>query len=165
MHNQELYYDTIQSLVSCGRIAPMEPTQKKRLLLIDDNEVVRLMFSNIFWLHGLDEKYNLVTIAHVDEAETLFTNPALRPDIVFMGLVMPFTKNGKVETSAEAGFSMLKRIKEDPVTSQIRVVIFSAYEEEGYREKAMSLGAEAYLKKDENMPQDIIRTIQSFDTQ
>lgn len=138
--------------------------QKKKLLLIDDNEIVRLMFSNVFWLHGLDENYDLVTIAHVDEAETLLTNPALRPNIIFMGLVMPFTKNGRVETSAEAGFSILKRIKEDPSTKSIRVVIFSSYDEDEYREQALAMGAEAYLKKNENMPQDIIKIIRSFDT-
>lgn len=137
-------------------------SQKKKLLLIDDNEVVRLMFSNIFWLHGLDDKYELVTIAQVDAAETLLSNPALRPDIVFMGLVMPFTKNGKIETSAEAGFSVLKRIKDDPTTKAIHVVIFSGYDEPEYREKALALGAETYLKKDENMPQDLIRIIRSF---
>lgn len=137
-------------------------SHKKRLLLIDDNEVVRLMFSNIFWLHGLDEKYELVTIASVDDAEMLLTNPALKPDVIFMGLVMPFTKNGKIETSAEAGFSTLKRIKDDPATNSVRVIIFSSYDESEYREKALSLGAEAYLRKDENMPQDIIKTIESF---
>ncbi|MBI5401085.1 MAG: response regulator transcription factor [Candidatus Yonathbacteria bacterium] len=138
-------------------------SRKKKLLIIDDNEIVRLMFSNIFWLHGLDENYDLVTIGHLDESETLLTNPALRPDIIFMGLVMPFTKNGKVETSAEAGFSMLKRIKDDPATSSIRVIIFSSYDEDGYRKRALESGAEMYLKKDENMPQDIIRIIRSFD--
>lgn len=139
----------------------MEP-HKKKLLLIDDNEVVRLMFSNIFWLHGLDDKYELVTVSRLEEAEILLANPAMRPDIVFMGLVMPFIKNGKTETSAEAGFSALKRIKDDPATSAVRVIIFSSYDESDYREKALSLGAEAYLKKDENMPQDIIRTIESL---
>lgn len=139
--------------------------QKKKILLIDDNEIVRLMFSNVFWLHGLGEKYDLVTIGRINEAETLLTNPALRPDIIFMGLVMPFEKDGRIETSAEAGFSILKRIKDDSTTNSIRVIIFSSYDEAGYREQALALGAEMYLKKDDNMPQDIIKIIRSFDTQ
>ena len=135
--------------------------QQKKVLLIDDNEVVRLMFSNIFWLHGLEERYDLVTLGKQEEAEVLFSNPALRPNIIFMGLVMPFTKNGKVETTAEAGFSLLKRIKEDPATKEIKVIIFSNYDEEEYRTQALELGAEMYLKKDEHMPQDLIKIIES----
>ena len=76
---------------------------------------------------------------------------------------MPFTKDGKKETSAEAGFSLLRRIKGTQSTQSIRVVIFSGYNEEEYRSQAMSLGAEMYLQKGENMPQDLIQIIRSFD--
>lgn len=133
--------------------------QRKKLLLIDDNEVVRIMFSNLFWLHGLDEKYELKAISQLEEAEPLITNPATRPDIIFTGLVMPFKKNGKTETSPEAGFSLLKRVKQDPETKNISVVIFSSYNEKEYQEQALALGAEMYLQKSENMPRDLINTI------
>lgn len=141
----------------------MEP-HKKKILLIDDNEIVRLMFSNIFWLHGLDDKYELTTVGSTEEALVFIANQATRPNIIFTGLVMPFIKNGKKETSAEAGFSLLKRVKSDPETSSIRVIIFSGYNEEEYRAQAIDLGAEMYLKKGENLPQDIIQIISSFDT-
>lgn len=133
---------------------------RKKLLLIDDNEVIRIMFSNLFWLHGLDEKYDLKMINHVEEAEPIITNPATRPDVIFTGLVMPFTKNGKTTTTAEAGFSLLKRIKEDPQTKNIAVVIFSSYGEKEYQKQAIEMGAEMYLKKSDNMPQDLIDTIE-----
>jgi len=139
-------------------------SKKKKLLLIDDNEIIRLMFSNIFWLHGLDDKYKLTTVSSTSEASVFIANPATCPNIIFTGLVMPFEKNGKIETSAEAGFSLIKRIKEDPKTKHIRVVIFSNYNEEEYRTKAFALGAETYLAKGENMPQDLIQIIRSFDT-
>lgn len=139
-------------------------SQKKKLLLIDDNEIIRLMFSNIFWLHGLDDKYELTTVSSMSEASIFISNPTTCPDIIFTGLVMPFEKNGKIETSAEAGFSLLERIKGDPKTKHIRVVVFSDYNEEAYRTKAFALGAETYLTKGENMPQDLIQVIRSFDT-
>lgn len=135
---------------------------KKKILLIDDNEIVRLMFSNVFWLHGLDDKYELNTVGRIDEGWVFINNPSARPDIIFMGLVMPFEKDGKIETSAEAGFSTLKKLKGSSETSPIRVIIFSSYNEEAYREQALALGAEMYLKKGENMPQDLIQIINSF---
>ena len=136
----------------------MKETRKK-LLLIDDNEVVRIMFSNLFWLHGLDEDYELKTVTRVEDAEPIIANPATRPDVVFTGLVMPFDKNGKKTTSPEAGFSLLKRIKEDPATKNVCVVIFSSYGEKEYKDQALALGAELYLEKSENMPQDLINAI------
>lgn len=136
---------------------------KKKILLIDDNEIVRLMFSNVFWLHGLDDKYELNTVGTIDEGFVFISNPSTKPDIIFTGLVMPFKKDGKMETTAEAGFSILKSIKENPETKSIRVIIFSGYNEEDYRAKALGLGAEMYLQKGENMPQDLIKIIRSFD--
>lgn len=142
----------------------MEP-QKKKILLIDDNEIVRLMFLNVFWLHGLNDNYELTAIGQIEEAEKFLSSPAMRPDIIFTGLVMPFTnKDGKVETSAEAGFALLKRIKENPETKSIRVIIFSSFDEEWYGEQSLALGAEKYLKKSESMPQDIIELLRSLNS-
>ncbi len=141
----------------------MEP-KKKKILLIDDNEIVRLMFSNVFWLHGLDDDYELTTIGQIEEAEKFLSSPETRPDIIFTGLVMPFTKDGKTETSAEAGFALLKRIKENPATKSIRVIIFSSFDEAWYRDQVLALGAEMYLKKSESMPQDIIELLRSLNS-
>lgn len=137
---------------------------KKKLLLIDDNEIIRIMFSNIFWLHGLDDKYELIASDSISKAMTFLENPSTRPDIIFMGLVMPFEKDGKIETSAEAGFTMIRAIKGTPDYQKIRIVVFSSYDDEEYRAQALALGAEKYLKKGENMPQDLIEIIRSFDT-
>ena len=136
--------------------------QKKRILLIDDNEVMRMMFSNIFWLHGLDDEYELETISSISQAEERFADHTKTPHIIFTGLVMPFEKDGKTVTSAEAGFTLLKRIKDDPKLSHIRVVIFSSFDDQEFREQAMTLGAYQYLNKSDSMPQDIIQTIRTI---
>ncbi len=136
---------------------------KKKILLIDDNEVMRIMFSNIFWIHGLDDQYEIVAISNISEAEAILTNTATRPDFILTGLVMPFEKDGKTITSAEAGFTLLKRVKDDPALAHIRVIIFSSYADEEYQEKARALGAVGYLKKKESLPQDIIELIRSFE--
>lgn len=141
----------------------MEP-KKQKILLIDNNELVRLMFSNVFWLHGLDSDYEITTVATIEEAFVFIENPKTRPDIIFTGLVMPFEKNGKIETTAEAGFSLLSRVKMNVETNKIRVIIFSSFDEEDQKTKALELGAEMYLKKGENMPQDLIEIIRSFKT-
>ncbi|MBI5798871.1 MAG: response regulator [Candidatus Yonathbacteria bacterium] len=135
---------------------------KKKILLVDDNEIVRLMFSNVFWLHGLDDNYDLTTVGTIKEASDIISDPKQKPDIVFTGLVMPFEKDGKTETSAEAGFSLLRKIKGNPETQSIRIVIFSNFNENEYREQAIALGAEDFFSKGENLPQDLIKIIRSF---
>ena len=136
--------------------------KKKKILLIDDNEIVRLMFSNVFWLHGLNDDYELNTVGTIGEAWGFINKESERPDVIFTGLVMPFEKDGKIETSPEAGFSLLKKVKADPSTQSIRVIIFSSFNDEAYRTQALALGAEMYLRKGENMPQDLIEIIRSF---
>jgi len=137
---------------------------KKKILLVDNNEFTRLMFSDIFWLHGLDDECEFSVATTVEEALPIINAEATRPDVVFTGLVMPIEKNGKTEISAEAGFSLIEKIKSNPETKSVRVVVFSDYDEEGYREHAKTLGAEMYLKKDSSIPQDLIRIVHSLDT-
>lgn len=135
---------------------------KKKILLVDNNEYTRLLFSNVFWLHGLDDECEFSAVRSIEDALPIIANPSTRPNVVFTGLVMPFEKDGKTEESAEAGFSLIHHIKSNPETNSIHVVIFSDYDEEGYRERARELGAEIYIKKDSSIPQDLVRIVHSL---
>lgn len=141
----------------------MNPT-KKKILLVDNNEFTRLMFSDIFWLHGLDDECEFSAVATTEEALPIINTKETRPDVVFTGLVMPINKDGKAEVSAEAGFSLIQNIKSNPETKSVRVVVFSDFDEEEYREHAKALGAEMYLRKDSSIPQDLVRIVHSLDT-
>lgn len=136
--------------------------KKTKILIIDDNEIIRMMFSNIFWLHGLDDAYEIGTVARVDEALKQIDDPTTSPDIIFMGLVMPFEKGGKVTPSVEAGFTIIKHIKENPALSRIRIIVLSGYQDAEFKQKALDMGVERYLKKSESMPQDILELIRSL---
>jgi len=59
-----------------------------------------------------------------------------RPDLVILDLNMPGT----------SGADVLKELKEDPDTSDIRVIVVTATGEEG-RPAAMNLGADEYFTK------------------
>ncbi|HAS95381.1 TPA: hypothetical protein DCS99_03110, partial [Candidatus Wolfebacteria bacterium] len=47
------------------RIVSMD---KINILLVDDNEVIRIFFKDIFWLHGLGNQFHLEIASGVDEA-------------------------------------------------------------------------------------------------
>ncbi len=135
---------------------------KVNILLVDDNEVIRIFFKDIFWLHGLEGKFHLETASGVDEAWAILRDPEKKIDVVFLDLVMPFKKDGKDVTTCEAGLSILKGIKEDSNMKHIKVIIFSGYTDKHDVEEAKKYGADMYLAKEEHLPQDLIRIFGSL---
>ncbi|MBI5147779.1 MAG: response regulator [Parcubacteria group bacterium] len=138
----------------------MTETEKPKILLVDDNEMVRIFFRDIFWLHGLEKKYDLEISGEINAAEKIIKDPARRPSVLFLDLVMPMAKGERLEKTEEAGFGLLKKIKADPGTKNTRVVIFSSHRGDDFQKKAAELGADLYLVKGENLPQDLVRTIE-----
>jgi len=132
---------------------------KQKLLLVDDNELTRIYFREVFWLHGLEFRYELIMTENVEQASKLLDNETTRPDIIFLGLVMPMKVNGSTITSPEAGFNILRKIKSNPVLRHIKVIIFSAFDKKEYQDQAKALGADAYLVKGQNLPQDILNFV------
>jgi CheY-like chemotaxis protein len=133
---------------------------KQKLLLVDDNELTRIYFREIFWLHGLEYKFDLEMAESLEQASQILKNPSTKPDIIFMGLVMPVKIGFHTVTTPEAGFNMLKQIKSDPELKNIKVFIFSAFDKSEYKQTAKQLGADAYLVKGENLPGDLISFVQ-----
>lgn len=137
----------------------MAETKKIKVLLIDDNEVVRIFFKDIFWIHGLEEDFELQVAEGVEGARKILSNPDYSPDVVFLDLVMPIEINGKNTTTPEAGLTILKEIRENPRLSGVSVFVFSAYAEPEVRERAAKLGATKFLAKEEHLPQDLVKIL------
>lgn len=140
----------------------MGKEKKRSILLIDDNEIIRIYFRDIFWIHGLEDKYDLTIVEDIKKAEEVIHDPKIKPDVVFSGLVMPMEKDGKMEITPEAGFSLLKMIKTDPKLQDICVVIFTGYDKEEYRKRAKELGADEFLVKHENLPHELVKFIENL---
>jgi CheY-like chemotaxis protein len=137
-------------------------TMKQKLLLVDDNELTRIYFREVFWLHGLEYKFELEMAESLDQATQLIQAPATRPDIVFLGLVMPIKIGSHTVTTPEAGFNLLRQIKSNPELKNIKVFIFSAFDNPEYKETAKKLGADSYLVKGQNLPGDILNFIDNY---
>jgi len=133
--------------------------KKIKILLVDDNEVVRLFFKDLFWLHGLETKFEVQVADGIESAEKLVRNIETRPDVIFLDMVMPMNVDGKTITSAETGCIFLEKIKKDKELKKIKVIVFSAYDDDEHKSRAMKLGADMFLSKTENLPQDLIKFI------
>jgi two-component system alkaline phosphatase synthesis response regulator PhoP len=103
----------------------------KKILVVDDE---------IYILHILDfslgaEGYEVITA--VDGEEALQKARTERPDLIVLDIMMP-----KVD-----GFEACRRLKADPETSPIPVILLTAKGREVDRQMGMEVGADDYIVK------------------
>lgn len=136
---------------------------KTKVLIVDDNEIIRIFFRDVFWLHGLEDKFDLEVADGVDSAWKIIKDSEKKPDIIFLDLVMPFqSPDGKIVTSPEAGLSVLKGIKTSDEFKGIKVFVFSSYSGDDSQKRAKELGADKFLVKEDHLPQDLVKVLEDY---
>lgn len=109
-------------------------SDKSRVLIADDNEAnVELMEA---YLAGLD----VDTEVAVDGQDTLERVRSFKPDLILLDIMMPKL----------SGFEVCQRVKRDPATSRIMVLMVTALNELGDIERAVDAGCDDFLSKPVN---------------
>lgn len=107
---------------------------KPRVLIADDNEAnVELLEA---YLGGLE----IETAIAVDGQDTLDKVAEFKPDLILLDIMMPKL----------SGFEVCERLKGDPATSGIMVLMVTALNELGDIERAVSAGTDDFLSKPVN---------------
>lgn len=103
---------------------------KPQVLIVDDDPV------NIELLEGyLSKDYDILKAFDGNEALTIVeANP---PDIVLLDLIMPGIN----------GYQVCKKLKDDPKTNHIPIVIVTSLHETEDRNKAIEAGADDFITK------------------
>ncbi|MBI5357908.1 response regulator [Candidatus Saccharibacteria bacterium] len=111
-----------------------------KVLLIDDDDMIIRLYDRVLSNAGF-----IVDTARDGTivAETIKYN---RPDIILMDVMMPNFN----------GLDTLKELKSKPLTSGLPIVMFSAYDDKSLIKKTMEYGAEMYLLKSENDPDEVV---------
>lgn len=104
----------------------------KTALIVDDSRLARLTLRRLLVKHNLE----IFEAEGVVDAEEWLQRNTL-PDVVFMDILMP-----KLD-----GYEGLKRMRENPETRNIPVVMYSGDISEEARQKARDAGATGYLPK------------------
>jgi DNA-binding response OmpR family regulator len=91
----------------------------------------------------------------MDGEEGWETAKQKKPDLILLDLGLP-----KMD-----GFEVLRRIREDPETKKIPVIIFSVIGEQKDIQKALEMGANDYTVKGFYTPREILGKIKSVLTQ
>jgi CheY-like chemotaxis protein len=107
---------------------------RPRVLLADDDPRVLSVVSRYLDLEG----YDMSTVSDGEAAVTTATRD--RPDLIILDIMMPGID----------GIEACRRIRANPATSQIPVLMFSALSEEA--EIARLAGADGMLPKPFNLP-------------
>lgn len=115
------------------------------VLLVEDSQVQREMISNLLKDNGLK-----VTVA-CDGVEALEHIQRSSPDLVVLDIIMPRMN----------GYEVCRRLKSDPRTKNVPVVMCSSKGEEFDRYWGMKQGADAYIAKP-FQPVELIGTIKQL---
>ncbi|MCG8443054.1 MAG: PleD family two-component system response regulator [Caulobacterales bacterium] len=108
-----------------------ESTNKSRILIADDNEQnVELLDA---YLIGLDVETQIA----VDGQDTLDKVASFQPDLILLDVMMPNLD----------GFETCRRLKDDPATAHIPVVIVTALDSQQDRVTGLEAGADEFLTK------------------
>lgn len=118
----------------------------KKILIVEDDPMLVEIYSKKFTSKG----FEIDTAISGAEAEKKVKNGNF--DLVLLDLVLPETD----------GFSVLKKIKEDPAISSTKVVVFSNLSQEEDKERASMLGADGFLTKSDYTPGEIVEHIKEI---
>lgn len=104
---------------------------KKRILLVDDEEGIQLLYREEFE----DEGFEVISAYNGDEAMAIFREQSV--DLIILDINMPGMN----------GIEVLRRMKE--INPNLPVILSSAYQE--YKQDIGSWASEEYIVKSSNM--------------
>lgn len=131
-----------------------------KILSVEDDEFMRIFLRDIFWIHGVKHNYEFQMVENIAKAKELLGHPENKPDIIFLDLMLPDHTGGTLDK--EAGFHFLEFLKASAELKNIKVIIFSAYNDKEIKDKAAALGADRFLVKGEYLPQELIKATQDL---
>lgn len=130
---------------ACSPGSPSESSGRRRLLIVDDHEVVRIGLRQLF-----DAQPDLEVCGESETlAEARAAIPALGPDVVVLDLTL----------GEESGLDLLRWLQTAEYPA--RVLVLSMFDESLYSDDALALGARGYLMKDAP-PEDLLKAVRTI---
>jgi two-component system phosphate regulon response regulator PhoB/two-component system alkaline phosphatase synthesis response regulator PhoP len=117
-----------------------------KILIVEDDKFLRDLLSRKLQ----EEKFEIVTA--IDGEEGIKKTNEEKPDMVLLDLILPSIN----------GFEVLKKVKENPKTSAIPVIILSNLGQREDVERALNGGAKDYLIKANFTLDEILEKIKKY---
>lgn len=119
----------------------------KTIIIVDDHAAVRELVSVTLEIGP----YTILEAANGDEALTMAEQH--HPDLILLDIQMP---GGRLD-----GLDVCRRLKGNPLTRHIRIVLLTSKGQEWDRQAGYDAGADGYFIKPFS-PLDLIGTVESF---
>src|SRR5688572_2370367 len=111
-----------------------KPQKKSRILIADDNQ------SNRELLEAMLDSVDCEIANAIDGQDTLAKVQSFQPDVILLDVMMPRL----------SGFEVCQKLKSDPATKKIMVLMVTALNEAGDIERAVKAGTDDFLSKPVN---------------
>ena len=112
----------------------MTNDSRDRVLIADDNE------ANVELLEAYLSDMDVETAVAVDGQDTLDKTASFDPHLILLDVMMPKL----------SGFEVCQKLKSDPKTRRVMVLMVTALNEHGDMERAVEAGTDDYLSKPVN---------------
>ncbi len=131
--------------------------ERIKILLVDDDEMMRIYFRDIFWIHGRSDTYDVDMASSLDEAMSKVLNKETKPDTIFLDIMLPIKGiNDSSDNQIKRSLEFIKKIKDNKEISPTKIIIYSSQKEEIVKKEVEKMGADGYIIKGELMPKEII---------
>ena len=117
----------------------------KKILLVEDDEMLHNMYTQKFKSQG----YDVVSAFNGSEGVKLAGEK--KPDLILLDIIMP-----KMD-----GFVALKKIRKNPDTAKIPVIILTNLGQEDDIKKGKELGADDYFIKANHTPAEVVQKVKT----
>lgn len=136
----------------------MKPKNERiKILLVDDDEMMRIYFRDIFWIHGRSDTYDVDMASSLDEAMSKVLNKETKPDTIFLDIMLPIKNiNDSGDDQVKRSLDFIKKIKDNKEITPTKIIIYSSQKEEIVKKEVEKMGADGYIIKGELMPKEII---------
>jgi DNA-binding response OmpR family regulator len=106
-----------------------------KILIVDDDLTITGLMEALMMMEN-----HQPTIVN-DSTKALDVAAAVNPDLITLDLMMPVV----------SGYELCERLRQDPRFAKTPIMIVSAKDDSGSKERAMQLGANAYITKPFNV--------------
>ena len=120
---------------------------RKKILLVDDDDLLRGIYTNRFH----DDGFDVITAKNGREAMEILEKGDI-PDIIFTGIIMP----------EMSGFELISKLKAVPSLADIPVAISSHRGLAEDRKKAQDFGVKDFLIQGETTPNEVSHRIKAI---
>lgn len=117
----------------------------KKILIVEDDKFLRELIAQKLIKEGYD------IVEAVDGEKGIKSVKEEKPDLILLDLILPGID----------GFEVLAKIKENPVLSQIPVIILSNLGQKDDIERGLKIGAVDYLIKAHFTPGEIVEKVKT----